>query len=549
MIHEPPQPEPTYFDYFPDREATLTSLKKTTFFDIVVVGGGIHGAALARAAAFNGLKVLLVESRDYASATSGRSSKMLHGGLRYLELGDFRQVFEGLKARQELLAMAPHLCRPHRFKLPVYKDELLFRWKVKLGLTLYDLLAQGRAPRHEYVALSEAPVTGLNLRRPLSGYFEFSDGLMDDARLVFETIASARREGALSLNHTRFDSFSQRKDGTVEFSCTDLISSRKFSGLAGIVVNCAGPWVPFIGRLPGKPAFPVKYSRGIHLYFDVPWPSSALLLRGEKRANYYFIWPFKQGTLVGTTERATSQLPDDPRPTQAEVDELLQRIQRDLSDGALPLNRLTYAFAGIRTLPVRPRPWWRRLLSNAHDTLSLSRRHQWILTSGMLSLVGGKYTTAFIVAEEGLKKIFRLAGRAEEVVSVRDKPLSGSHLSEALAATFTQLAQNAGASPQLIAAAIARWGGRIQLFVDDPRLCAPVEGLFLLGELLISVKIEQATTLEGILRWRLGLEHQLASWNPDWQKLNAAFEFVGLSGISPESLSDLKERMSNFVEV
>lgn len=311
MIHEPPQPDLTYFDYFPDRETSINAVKRTSYFDIVVVGGGIHGAALARAAAFNGLKVLLVECRDYASATSGRSSKMLHGGLRYLELGDFRQVFEGLKARQELFEMAPHLCRPHRFKLPVFKNEPLFRLKVKLGLTLYDLLAQGRAPKHEYVALSDATAPSLNLRRPLSGYFEFSDGLMDDSRLVFETLASARREGALALNHTRFDSFSQRKDNIVEFSCTDLISSKKFSGVAGIIVNCAGPWVPLIGRLPGKPAFPVKYSRGIHLFFDLPWPSSALLMRGEKRANYYFIWPFKQGTLVGTTEHPTSQLPDD----------------------------------------------------------------------------------------------------------------------------------------------------------------------------------------------------------------------------------------------
>lgn len=549
MIHEPPQPDPTYFDYFPDREATLNTIKRTAFFDIVVVGGGVHGAALARAAAFNGLKVLLVESRDYAAATSGRSSKMLHGGLRYLELGDFRQVFEGLKARQELFTMAPHLCRPHRFKLPVYKDERLFRWKVKLGLTLYDFLAQGRAPKHEYASLDDAHPTGLNLRRPLAGYFEFSDGLMDDSRLVFETIASARREGALALNHARFDSFSQRKDGAVEFSCTDLNSAKKFSGLAGIIVNCAGPWVPLIGRLPGKPAFPVKYSRGIHLFFDTPWPGSALLLRGEKRANYYFIWPFKHGTLVGTTDHPTSQLPDDPRPTQAEVDELMHRIQRDLSDGALPSNRLTYAFAGIRTLPVRPQSWWRRLLSASHDTLSLSRRHQWILTSGMLSLVGGKYTTAFIVAEEGLKKIFRLAGRAEKVVSVREKPLSGSHLTEQQKLAFTNLAQHAGASSELISAAISRWGGRIQLFIDDPRLCAPVEGLFLLGELLIAVKVEQATTLEGILRWRLGLEHQLATWNPDWHKVNAALEFVGLREIPPDSLSDLKEKMSNFIEV
>lgn len=570
MIHEPSQPDPNYFDYFLGREATLELIRKNSFFDLVIVGGGIHGAALARAAAFNGLKVLLVEARDYASATSGRSSKMLHGGLRYLEMGDFRQVFEGLKARRELFKMAPHLCRPHRFKLPIFKDEPLFKLKVKIGLTLYDLLARDSSTRHRYVPINSpsalqshvtpsfsqtetdaesSPRAGdLNLRRPLAGYFEFSDGLMDDARLVFETIASARREGALALNHARFDSFSQLKDGVVEFSCTDLIFDKKFSGVAGIIVNCAGPWVPLVGRLPGKPAFPVKYSRGVHLYFDVPWSGSALLLRGEKRTNYYFIWPFKQGTLVGTTDRATLQLSDDPRPTQAEVDELLQRIQRDLGDGVLPQDKLRYAFAGIRTLPVRPQPLWRRLLKSSHDTLRLSRRHLWILSSGMLSLVGGKYTTAFIVAEEGLRKIFRLAGRAEKVVSIRDKPLSGSYLSDELVANFTNLAQSKGASPSLISAAILRWGARIQLFVDDPNLCSPVEDLFLLGELLIAVKVEQATTLEGALRWRLGLEHKLASWSPDWQKLRASLEFVGLSEITVDSLSELKTRMSNFIE-
>lgn len=562
MIHEPPQPDPSYFDYFPGREATLAAIRKHNFFDLVIVGGGIHGAALARSAAFNGLKVLLVEARDYASATSSRSSKMLHGGLRYLELGDFRQVFEGLKARQELFKMAPHLCHPHRFKLPIFKDELLFKWKVKIGLSLYDLLARNGSTKHRYVPINNPSsaqeeqtyqasptATNLNLRRPVAGYFEFSDGLMDDSRLVFETISSARREGAIALNFARFDSFSQRKDGVVEFSCTDLISAKKFSGVAGIVVNCAGPWVPLVGRLPGKPAFPVKYSRGIHLYFDVPWHGSALLLRGEKRTNYYFVWPFKQGTLVGTTDRATLQLSDDPRPTQAEVDELLQRIHRDLADGVLPQQKLIYAYAGIRTLPVRPQPWWRRFWATTNETLRLSRRHLWVLSSGMLSLVGGKYTTAFIVAEEGLSKIFRLAGRADKVVSVRDKPLSGSHLSDQLLATFTSLAQSRGASPNLISAAISRWGARVQLFVDDPSLCAPVEDLFLLGDLLIAVKVEQATTLEGVLRWRLGLEHKLASWAPDWQKLSAALELVGLSGITEESLSELKTKMSNFIEI
>ncbi|NDC38376.1 MAG: FAD-dependent oxidoreductase, partial [Proteobacteria bacterium] len=192
----------------------------------MVVGGGIAGATLARLAAFNGLRVTLLERGDYASATSGRSSKMAHGGLRYLEMGDIAQVREGVRSRDDLFISAPHLVRPHPFLIPVKAGDAWGRIKYRLGLAVYDFLAHS-APnrRHRWLSLRELSASPLaTAQQSLAGAYQFYDGLMDDARLVLENIIAARQEGATCLNYAEFLSYTILRDRRVTVTWRDRLS-------------------------------------------------------------------------------------------------------------------------------------------------------------------------------------------------------------------------------------------------------------------------------------------------------------------------------------
>ena len=171
-------------------------------YDFAIIGGGIHGACLARYAAQNNFSVLLLDKADFAAATSSRSSKMAHGGLRYLEMFDFKQVFESIKARDRLFQEAPHLVKPEKFLIPVPKGQLFFKWKLKLGLCLYDLMLSNKSLRHAWIKREELGFPGFNKQRnDLEGCYVYTDGIMRDSRLVIENLLMAEKYGACCLNY------------------------------------------------------------------------------------------------------------------------------------------------------------------------------------------------------------------------------------------------------------------------------------------------------------------------------------------------------------
>ena len=470
-------------------------------FDLLVIGGGIHGVSVAKIAAQMGLSVLLLEQGDYASGTSSRSSKMAHGGLRYLEMFDFEQVFEGIRAREALFERVPNLVRPERFLIPIPRGAHWLKCKLGVGLTLYDLLVRSPERKHRWVKGQAQVFAG---GAPLAGCYEYTDGLMSDSRLVFEFLASAQSFGCCALNYAEAMSLVQRADGMVQVQWSDKRGGGHYESRARCVVNCAGPWAPFLH--PEDTAHPlpkVRYSRGSHLVFSVPWREPSLFLPLAEKGRYYFVWPHPSGTLVGTTEREVDQLESDPIPSLDEVDEILNRLARDLPHSGLTRETLHYAFAGVRTLPMRTR----KVLIGAKGVSQLSRKHIWQLTNGVLTLLGGKYTTFAWTATEGVRAALKAIGADVPEIPDPLTDLPSVTRPEESARMVEELVVKFGASQEAVVRAISRLGRLVLRYVDRPHAWGEVAPGVLMLEVLHAIEIEQAETVEDVMRRRIELEY------------------------------------------
>ncbi len=478
-----------------ERLAGLTSEP----LDLLVIGGGIHGACLTKLAARTGLRVGLLEMSDYASATSSRSSKMAHGGLRYLEMFDFQQVFEGIKSREELFDRCPNLVVPYPFLIPVPRREYLLRCKLGVGLFLYDLLVRNPARRHVWIPRAKLNFSGFNsTREDLMGCFRYTDGLMNDSRLVIEMIVSAQAYGAQCLNYSRVEHVRQGKDGVMTVEWRDLSSNQEHVSRARIVVNCAGPWAPLL-REDSDTELPldVRYSRGTHLLFSTPWRDPALFLPLREKGRYYFVWPHPTGTMVGTTEREVHELALDPQPSVDEVEEVLSRLTKDLPNSGLRRDTLHYAFAGIRTLPMR---------SSRKGVSRLSRKHIWRFSRGVLTLIGGKYTTFVWTAAEGLNRaLLELGMRGPHVAALDDLPGVTDYRSRG--ELLSQLRDQYGREGLGVERAVGRLGRRVLRYVEQADAWTELTEGVLRLELLNALELEHAENIEDVLRRRLELEY------------------------------------------
>lgn len=354
--------------------------------DIAVIGGGINGLCTARELAADGHRVLLHERGALLGETSSNSSKLLHGGLRYLESGEFRLVREALAERAWWLGQCPQHAHPLRFALPVYRDRSRSPFVIGAGILLYGLLAGRRhIGRSSWVGAREFARQNPELRAEgLRGGFYYHDGQMDDRALGLWVAARAREDGVQILEHTEV----RRVDtaGSVETAAGE----RRFD----LVVNVAGPWSQALLERSGiEPAFGIDWVRGSHLFFDTPLRQACLLqVPGEKRI--FFVLPYGGRTLVGTTE--VPQSPAAPiRPDEAEIDYLLAaynhyyREQRRRTD-------VVETYAGIRPL-----------LHFSGDPASASREYAIHRDERLVSVFGGKWTTARALGR-------RVAGQVRE---------------------------------------------------------------------------------------------------------------------------------------
>ena len=482
------------------RSSVLSSMANAGVYDMVVVGGGIHGAAVARLAAGYGFKTALLEKNDYAAATSSRSSKMAHGGLRYLELMDFEQVFEGIKAREEMFDHVGNLVKPAEFLIPVPRGAWFFKLKLGIGLFLYDLMVKKGNRRHRWIPRSKLTFPGFHSgREDLMGCFVYTDGIMSDARLVIDNVIGARRYGADCLNYCEVRSMTRDESGISEVTAVDTKSNKEVKLKARLVVNCTGPWASTLASSLGAERRPLKFSRGSHIIFSKPWTGPSLFLPMPGKARYYFVWPHPAGTMVGTTEREVSSIELDPLPSKDEMDEIFGRLEKDIPDAGLNRESACYAFAGIRTLPIRGK--------NANSTV-LSRKHIWTHVNGVLTLLGGKYTTASWTALEGVKEAAQILGKplsADALKSRTDlKELPGSATDVECEELQRSLAAH-GVSIESQSRLLGRYGKRLGdnylEFVD-----ASPEKLIEL-ETMIALDTEQVENLEDLMRRRLELEY------------------------------------------
>jgi glycerol-3-phosphate dehydrogenase len=414
------------------RRAALHALARERF-DLLVVGGGITGAGVAREAALTGLRTALVERDDFASGTSSRSSRLVHGGVRYLEHGHLGLVFESCRERRLLLQLAPHLVRPLAFTWPVYRGARVPRWKLRAGLAMYDALALFRnVGRHHGLRRDEvlAREPGLD-PDGLTGGAVYWDAATDDTRLTMTTALAALEADAVVANHVAAVAGVHDDRGRlVGIEAEDRLTGDRFSVHARVVVNATGPWSDTTARLTGDAAAAratpagglVRGSAGAHI--AIPrhriGNNDALTLISPLDERVVFVLPAGVHAIVGTTERPTSTGPDEIRATDQEVSYLLRTVNARFPFAALTMDDVIAAWSGIRPLAA--------VRAGERDAGSASREHAIAhRADGLMSVTGGKLTTYRAMAADVLRHAHRESARAgAPFATPREAPASGT---------------------------------------------------------------------------------------------------------------------------
>ena len=454
-------------------------------YDLLVVGGGITGAGVARDAARRGLRVALVERDDLASGTSSRSSRLVHGGVRYLEHGHLGLVFEASRERRTLLRTAPHLVRPLAFTWPVYRGARVPRWKLAAGLALYDALALwGNVGRHRVLGGAGVLAREPALRRAgLAGGAAYWDAATDDSRLTLATALGAERDGATVRTHAEVArlAFAPDRDGArLRATVRDRLGGGCAEVRARVVVNCAGPWADAVRRLaePGAPAA-VLGAKGVHVLVPAArlGARGALTLLGPRDGRVFFVLPAvgtgaEQFAVVGTTETPADRGPADVRATAADVAYLLDAANTYLPDARLTPDDVVSAWAGLRPLAAHA-------AGARGGTGSASREHAVAVDGrGLVTVSGGKLTTYRAMAAAVVDACAPLLGATRLPSSgTAGAVLPGGDLADVAAevARATSAVGDAPVARRLVHAHGSAWDRVWALAAAEPVLAARVD--------------------------------------------------------------------------
>lgn len=379
--------------------------------DVLVVGGGIVGAGIARDAAIRGLRTGLVEQHDLAFGTSSRSSRLLHGGIRYLAQGRIGLVYEASREKRVLHRIAPHLAEPLAFVFPTYRGTRWPLWKLRVGVKLYDLLCGGR---NLGASTSMGPEGALRLvpgleAAGLTGAVRYYDGLTSDARLVLDTLRSAAAHGAIVANYTRLEDAAPKG---VSWQCRlcDVLGGRTFDVEARSVVNATGPWTQ---TLP-QASIRLRLTKGVHLVVDrarLPVPD-AVVMTDDRRI--LFAIPWGERVILGTTDTDYDGALDDPRTEPADVQYILGVVGRAFPAANLGPADVRATWAGLRPLVAdrRGRP------------SDISRAHQIRMPQpGWLDVAGGKLTTYRLIAQQAVDRLVAHLGSPAKPCRTAAEPL------------------------------------------------------------------------------------------------------------------------------
>jgi glycerol-3-phosphate dehydrogenase len=480
------------------REVALDALAGTTAadpLDVLVVGGGITGVGIAHDAATRGLSTGVLEQRDLGSGTSSRSSKLLHGGLRYLEMLDFGLVREALQERGlQLTRLAPHLVRPVPFLYP-----LRHRWErpyVGAGLALYDGMAtfgkyEMGVPRHRHLFRRQVERIAPDLRTDdLVGAIRYYDCQVDDARLVVTIARTAASHGAHVATRTRVTGFLREGDRVVGVRATDLESGRELEVRARVVINAAGVWTDEIQDLAGTGQLRVQASKGIHLVVPRDRIRSECGLITRTETSVLFVIPWGAHWIIGTTDTAWDLDKAHPAASRADIDYLLHHVNAVLRD-PLDHDDVEGVYAGLRPL----------LTGESEPTSRISREHTVAVpTPGLVLIGGGKLTTWRVMARDAIDAVVdQLEDTQAPVRScITDRvPLAGAAGFEARTNQRVMLSRRSGLSLAQVDHLLGRFGGLVDELLDlvaqRPELGEPLAG----AEAYLAVEVVHAVTHEG----------------------------------------------------
>ncbi|WP_039923455.1 glycerol-3-phosphate dehydrogenase [Amycolatopsis decaplanina] len=490
------------------RAETLRKLAREEI-DVLVVGGGVTGAGVALDAASRGLSVALVEARDFAAGTSSRSSKLIHGGLRYLENLDFKLVREALKERGLLLqTLAPHLVRPVKFLVPL-KHRVWERGYIGAGVTLYDTLGGARAlPRHRHLSKRGAGKVAPGLADDaLIGAIQYYDAQVDDARHTMTIARTAAEQGASVLTRARVTSLIRDGERVVGAKVVDRESGAEIEVRAKTVVAATGVWSDDMAEAAGIPApFTVRASKGIHLV--VPREKidldTGLILRTEK--SVLFVIPWGRHWIVGTTDTEWDLDREHPAASQADVDYVLDHLNAVLRT-PITADDIEGVYAGLRPL----------LAAKATSTTKLSREHAVAHpVPGLVIVAGGKYTTYRVMAADAVDVAVEDLGRPAPSSWTERLPIVGATGYHELWGARHSLAQRAGLPIGRVEHLLQRYGTAIEDILESiaerPELGEPIPGAaeYLKAEVVYAVSHEGALHLEDVLtrRTRISIEER-----------------------------------------
>ena len=510
-------------------------------YDVLVIGGGIVGAGIARDAAMRGLRVALIEQGDFASGTSSKTSKLIHGGLRYLEHGHVRLVFESLRERQVLRTIAPAFVHPLSLLLPMYEGDARGAWKISLGLWLYDVLAWGRRVRsHRMLSARRAVMLEPGLRVDgLRAAGLYADCQMDDARLCLANILQARNFGAVCGNYVRLRSFLKVNGHLCGAAAEDVLTGRCLEIQARVVVNATGPWADRTRQLSDQAA-PARLAatKGIHLILP-RLTQEALFVQARADARMLFLLPWGDHSLVGTTETSVDDSLDTLRATADEVDYLLEEVNRILPGSHVEEADIISTFAGARPL----------LAFSGPSATKASREHRIeVDRSGLVSVMGGKYTTYRRMAEQVVDVIVRRhhwkadRGLSDQISLVEAlHPITLDHWQDV----------TRHVDPDLLARLLTRYGAGtvhlLQLLARDPTLAHPVcpHHEYIEAELIHAFQEELACTITDVLARRTRM-----AWSP-CQGLDALSKVTELfqryGALSPAQVDEQVDDYHHFL--
>lgn len=490
------------------RDAAIQSLAQDEF-DILVIGGGVTGAGAVLDAASRGLKVALVEARDIASGTSSRSSKLIHGGLRYLEQYDFKLVREALHERELMVSsLSPHLVKPVGFLYPLH-EKLKDRTYVGAGLALYDVLRgfQRALPWHKHLSQKKIAEIAPSLRQDIvTGAVKYYDAQVDDARHTMTIIRTARRHGATIATRVEVDQLIKDGKRVVGAELTDTMTGKKIRVSAKSVVMCAGIWSDEMHERFGlKAGYGVTMSKGVHIVVPGNAIKSNTGIILKTAVSVLFLIPWGDKWIVGTTDTPYDGDRAHPHATAEDVQYILDQANKVL-EPKLKREEIIGVYAGLRPLVAN---------NKGSATTKLSREHTTDRSApGFVSIAGGKYTTYRVMGKDAVDMAVTDLRRIVKESCTEKLPIVGADGYFALVQQTSQIAAEYGIDEKTVTHLLNRYGSLIsevlELITTDKKLAKPLteELPYLKAEIVYAASHEGAMSVDDVIsrRTRLAFE-------------------------------------------